>query len=269
MLDDWFRTVRLNLTIDEFHRLPRAAGYKHEYFGDQAVLTPRPRNGYAALDLGRFRPLEADAEELRDVTVRPIADGDWELLGPLCGGAFHRVPPFSTLGDDERSAAGADCMAYVRRGGDGPVVREASVVATDAKDGKPWGALLVVMKPPGYRDDPWRRSGRRRGNTADAGEANTGGDEEADVAAAVPAGGEGQPHVDWVFVSPCVAGRGLASTLLARTVDVLRAAGHACLTSSFMIGNGESMAWHWRNGFELLTYPGSMRQWRRHLRSSI
>lgn len=246
MLDDWFRTIELRITIDEFHRLPRAAGYKHEYFGGRCVLTPRPRCGYAALDLGTFRPLRSNAWELNELTIRPVEDPDWEELGPLCGAAFHRVPPFSSLSDDERGAAGGDCMAHARAGGDGPLVPAASMVAVD-HHGTPRGALLVVLKPAGYRKDPWR------------------------VGRAKPAGGDSVPrppratqaHLDWVFVSPWFAGRGVASALLAGTVRALRAAGHKTLTSAFLIGNGESMAWHWRNGFELLQYPGSFRRVRR------
>lgn len=241
MLDDWFRTIELRITIDEFHRLPRVAGYKHEYLGERCVLTPRPRNGYAVLDLARFRPLDSQNRELEGVTVRRVEDKDWDELGPLCGAAFHRVPPFSALSDDERAAAGADCMAFVRSGGDGPLVPAASMVAADDEDGRPRGALLVVLKPAGYRLDPWRH-------------------ERPPVVEGAVAPAPTQAHVDWVFVSPWLANRGVASAMLARTVEVLRAAGHASLTSSFMIGNGESMAWHWRNGFELLPYPGSFRR---------
>jgi ribosomal protein S18 acetylase RimI-like enzyme len=114
------------------------------------------------------------------------------------------------------------------------------MVAADNEDGRPCGALLVVLKPKGYRVDTWHN-------------------ERPPVVhgAVVPA--PSQAHLDWVFVSPWLSNRGVASAMLARTVEALRAAGHASLTSSFMVGNGESMAWHWRNGFELLQYPGSMR----------
>ena len=64
MIDDWFRAVELRITIDEFHRLPRVNGYKHEYFGGRAVLSPRPRNGYAVLDLARFHPLDSANRKL-------------------------------------------------------------------------------------------------------------------------------------------------------------------------------------------------------------
>jgi hypothetical protein len=39
-----FGRVELPLSIDEFHRLPRNAAYKYEYFGGRAVLTPRPKS---------------------------------------------------------------------------------------------------------------------------------------------------------------------------------------------------------------------------------
>jgi hypothetical protein len=32
------------------------------------------------------------------------------------------------------------------------------------------------------------------------------------------------------------------------------------LASTFLLGNESSMLWHWRNGFQLLQYPGSRRR---------
>ncbi|MBI4618054.1 MAG: GNAT family N-acetyltransferase [Planctomycetes bacterium] len=142
-------------------------------------------------------------------------------------------------------------MEHVRRGGDGPLVPAASVVAAGEK-GEVRAALLVVLKPPGYRDDPWRWDSWRNTSAPDP---------------AVDAG-KAQAHLDWVFVSPWYAGNGVASSLLARSAIALRDFGHASLTSSFMLGNGESMAWHWRNGFELLPNPASMRNFQRRLREA-
>jgi hypothetical protein len=47
--------------------------------------------------------------------------------------------------------------------------------------------------------------------------------------------------------------------MLEHCVARLRERGYQTLTSSFILGNGESMAWHWRNGFVLLPNPASMR----------
>jgi predicted GNAT family acetyltransferase len=248
MIDDWFRTVRLKITIDEFHRLPRTLGYKHEYYGGQCVLTPRPKNCYAVLNLAEFKP-PPPMSAREEVAVRPPRDSDWEALGKCCGFAFHRIPPFDSLNADEKRQAGRDCMEHTRNGGDGPLIAEASMVAVDEKD-EPLGALLIVVKPAKYSADPWHHDWR--------------GTPPADAVAS----GGGQAHLDWVFVSHWHVGRGVASSMLAASIPKLREMNYESLTSTFMLGNGESMAWHWRNGFVLLPNPASMRYFERRMKDA-
>ncbi len=69
----------------------------------------------------------------------------------------------------------------------------------------------------------------------------------------------GRPHLTWIFVSPFFAGQGVGTLLLSATVRELLALGYKQLASTFLIGNDSSMLWHWRNGFALLPYPGSLR----------
>jgi L-amino acid N-acyltransferase YncA len=64
----------------------------------------------------------------------------------------------------------------------------------------------------------------------------------------------------WIFVSPQRAGHGVGTALLAAAVGALRTMGYTELVSTFLRGNDSSMLWHWRNGFELLAYPGSPRR---------
>jgi L-amino acid N-acyltransferase YncA len=64
----------------------------------------------------------------------------------------------------------------------------------------------------------------------------------------------------WIFVSPWMAGQGIGTALLAAAVKALRELGYEHLLSTFMLGNESSMLWHWRNGFQLLAFPGSMRR---------
>jgi predicted GNAT family acetyltransferase len=246
MLDDWFRTLRLKISFDEFKRLPRTLGYKHEYFDGTCVLTPRPRNCYAVLRLDRFAAPPACTDD--EVAIRPLQDADWDSLGQRCGFAFHRIPPFDTLTDDEKKQAGRQCMEHTRGGGDGPLIAEASHVAVDDQ-GSPLGVLLIVLKPAGYCQDPWRNDHWRLPPAADA------------VAARA-----GQAHVNWLFVSPWHVGHGVASAMLAASVAALREMEYESLSSCFMLGNGESMAWHWRNGFELLPNPASMRYFLRRMK---
>ena len=180
--------------------------------------------------------------------IRPLRDSDWEDLGKWCGFAFHRVPPFDSLTADEKRQAGRDCMERVRSGGDGPLIAEASMVAVDEKD-EPLGALLIVLKPEGYCADPWHHDWSKF-RPADAAVIN------------------GQAHLDWVFVSHWHVGRGVASSMLAASIPKLREMNYQSLTSAFMLGNGESMAWHWRNGFVLLPNPASMRYFEQRLKDA-
>jgi GNAT superfamily N-acetyltransferase len=69
----------------------------------------------------------------------------------------------------------------------------------------------------------------------------------------------GRPHLTWIFVAPLSAGHGVGTALLAAAARELLALGYTQLLSTFMMGNDSSMLWHWRNGFQLLAYPGSYR----------
>ena len=250
MLDDWFRTIELKITFEEFHRLPQNPAYKQEYYDGRCVLTPRPKGYHAVLDLSAFVPPDeppADAS-FSPVSVRPIAETDWDLLPPLLAAAFHRVPPFGTLGDDEAVTAAVDCLSHTRQGGDGPVIEPACTVATEA-DGRRIGALLVTLWP----DRPlteWYAARWPEPPPSDA------------VARQI-----GRPHLTWIFVSPWHAGHGIGTAMLATTVARLLDMGYCDLATSFMAGNDSSMLWHWRNGFRLLEYPGSCRRMDREIRS--
>src|SRR3954452_15684927 len=98
MIDRWFSEIELPLTFEVFRRLPTNPAYKYEYFGGKAWLTPRPKSCHALLDP---RPREevgtVDARE--PIRIRPLVDADWEALGAVFSGAFHRVQPFASLDD--------------------------------------------------------------------------------------------------------------------------------------------------------------------------
>ena len=243
MCDEWMPRIQLPLTIEQFHQLPRNAAYKYEYLDGRAWLSPRPRHYHALLDL---QPLPVPAE----VHVRPVQEGDWDSLQRIFTGAFRSIQPFGSLDDDTRREAARKALERTRTGGDGPWIERASFVAlAENTQGKPkeevsWpvGAVLITLLPEGdptdlssyYWDEP----------------------PPADCIAR----GLGRPHLTWIFVSPLLAGQGVGTALLASAVKALLAMGYRQLASTFMIGNDSSMLWHWRNGFRLLSYPGSFRQ---------
>jgi GNAT superfamily N-acetyltransferase len=226
MIDDWFEVLRLPISFELFRSLPQNPAYKYEYLGEYALLSPRPKSYHARLEL-KPTPAPEIIEAWRPVVVRPLQDDDWERLPKLFSAAFHRVQPFAGLADERRLVAARLCLEKTRSGGDGPLIAPACMVAV-AEDDHPVGAALVTI-----RDDV------------------EGWDEE-DVRSVA--------HLTWIFVAPLIARHGIGSALLALAVNALVDAGHGTLASTFLLGNESRMLWHWRNGFRLLSYPGSPRR---------
>ncbi len=222
MIDDWFSTIKLPLTIEQFHQLPQNAAYKYEYFDGQAWLSPRPHSYYAILDLQTFARPVSGITTHEKVVIRPLQEPDWSQLPKLLAAAFHRVQPFASLADDTRLKAAEDCLGHTRAGGDGSFVDDACMVA--ARDDGPVGAILITLPP----DPPMK--------------------------AAV-----GLPHVTWVFVSPWDTRHGIGTALLDAAVQALLQRGYDRLASGFLIGNESSMLWHWQAGFRLPEQPWSRR----------
>lgn len=240
MIDRYFRTIKLSISIEQFHALPTNAAFKYEYFDKTAWLTPRPKGYIAALDLRPTGPAEPIEVFRSPVVIRPLRDADWAELPKLFASAFHRTAPFSGLDEPTRLEAAAACLGKTREGGDGPLVGWASFLAVDGRDDRPMGAALVTRL---LKDE--------MGWYADLG----------------PAPEAGHPHLTWIFVPPMLARHGVGSSLLAAVVGALLAAGDALLASTFLLGNESSTLWHWRNGFRLLGYPGAPRQIDRQVRA--
>jgi GNAT superfamily N-acetyltransferase len=246
MLDRWYRSLRLKLTIDEFHRLPRNPAFKYEYIGGEAWLTPRPKTFNGLLEL---KPADAslthqiDGEEFR---FRPLTVGDWDELPAVFAAAFQRVQPFISLDQHERLEASRECLEQTRTGGDGPLIDQASFVA-ESSDGQIAGAILITLIPRVPEGEWWDAKWEMLPTNDHARRLL------------------GRPHLTWVFVAPQCAGEGLGTALLHQSISALAALGYADLASTFLVGNDSSTLWHWRNGFRLLPYPGSARVLRQRL----
>jgi GNAT superfamily N-acetyltransferase len=241
MLDRWYRTQRLKITIDEFHRLPRNSAFKYEYIGGTAVLTPRPKtfNGLLELKLVEAAPThQIQAEEFR---FRPVAADDWDKLPALFAAAFHRVQPFISLDENERLEASRECLEQTRTGGDGPFIDQASFVAESGANQEIAGAILMTLIPRAPEGEWWDARWDVLPTTDDARRHL------------------GRPHLTWIFVAPLCAGEGLGTALLQHSIAALLALGYVDLASTFLVGNDSSTLWHWRNGFRLLPYPVSAR----------
>lgn len=241
MCDEWMKRLELPLTFEQFERLPRNPAYKYEYYDERAWLTPRPRYYHALLDL---RPLATAPLGGLDATavVRPLRADDWEALVPLFGAAFELQPPFGALDDEQRTAAARKSLEFTRTGGDGPVIERACFVAHNPHVEWLAAAALVTLLPLSdltqFGAYHWRET-----PPPDAIERRL-----------------GRPHLTWIFVAPLFTGHGMGTALLNAVGRELLTLGYEELASTFLRGNDSSMLWHWRQGFQLLGHPGSMRR---------
>jgi L-amino acid N-acyltransferase YncA len=240
MIDDWMSALQLRLTPEEFRRLPRNPAYKYEYLSGAAYLTPYPKHYHAVLPLPP--PPVLDAPEAPDaVHIRPLTETDLPELERVFVAAFARTQPYASLAPEDRAEAARQALQRTVSGGDGPWVRSASFVAVEASEGRLLGAALVTLLPEG---DPcdwdsyyWQ------------------GPPPEDCVARRA----GRPHLTWIFVAPLHSGQGAGTALLAAVTQALVGLSYRELVSTFLLGNEASTLWHWRNGFRLLPYPGSLR----------
>jgi GNAT superfamily N-acetyltransferase len=231
----WMPSLELKVTPEQFGQLPRSAAYDYTYHAGSAWLSPRPRYYHARLDLRDLR-----LERAARAALRPLADGDWPELEAVFADAFAEEVPFAALTAEGLKEAASVNLGRTREGGDGPLIAPASFVAMDAR-GAIVGAALVTLVP---------LNDLTRWDSCIWDEAPPPGAVERR---------QGRPHLTWVFVRPDRAGRGVGTALLAASAAALAALGFEELVSTFMAGNESSLLWHWRAGFRLLSYPGSLR----------
>ena len=249
MLEHWFSVIKLPLSWRQFLRLPQNPAYKYEYIEKTAWLSPRPKFYHARLSLSHHdakRPEQIEARTL--VTVRQIEARDWTRLPQVFAQSFARVQPFASLGDRRRLKAATECLKFTREGGDGPLIQAACSIAMTAGRDVPVGALLVTLVPPVDLDDLWSLRW------------------EASPPEDCVERRLGHAHLTWIFVAPDYAGYGVGTELLAQAANSLVELGYSELVSSFILGNDSSLCWHWRNGFQLLSYVGSKRKFREMMR---
>jgi GNAT superfamily N-acetyltransferase len=248
MCDEWMPMIRLPISIDEFHQLPRNAAYKYEYFGGKAMLSPRPKTMHAALDLATCSiPLE-DHAPTDEYALAPLERQSQDELAKVFCGAFGQSQPFAGLPVDRRLAAARESLRRAFDGEEGPWLADASFVARRIADNAIVGAIVLTLIPDGDPSDVLTyRWPNAKSPTPEP-------------------FGAGQPHITWIFTAHFFKGEGIGTRLLAAAVDALRIAGHKRLLTTFIMGNDSSMLWHWRNGFTLLPGPISKRRIRRKIK---
>jgi hypothetical protein len=243
MLDDWFKVIRLGVTPEEFHQLPVHPAYKYEYYDKQAVLSPRPRSFHAILDLPSAVDRAMRQRTSEKITVRRLAESDWEALASTFARAFWRVPPFAALTKGERKKAAVACLERTRTGGEGPLIGQACFVADHEHFGVACAAILVTLTPERDLTTDWRADEWPEPPPPDAIQRRL-----------------GRPHLTWIFVDPWLGHHGVGSQLLVASARELAVLGYRELASTFLLGNDDTLLWHWRNGFRLLPGIGSMRR---------
>jgi len=240
--------LKLPLTLDEFHRLPRNPAFKYEFIQGQVYLTPRPKHYHALLEL---RPDALPALEGAEsgIILRRIEPTDTGDLERLFAAAFHRQQPFASLEDVTLREAAHTCLERTCTGGDGPWIEQASFLAVSEGRKPPVGAIFITLLPEG---DPCDFDSYCWNSPPPAN---------------CIALRQGRPHLTWIFVGPLHASRGIGTALLAAAVGELLGLGFTQLASTFLLGNESSMLWHWRHGFQLLSYPGSTRRIRQRIKN--
>ncbi len=247
MCDEWMPVVRIPMSIEHFHQLPRHPAYKYEYLGGNALLTPRAKFYHGRLLLSRFVP-DPQLQPTEPMDLGPVDENSFTELPRVFARCFRQHQPFASLDEQALHKAAHTCLERTRRGDDGPWLHEASFVIRSARGLAPVGAIFITLMPEGdptefdsyYWDEP----------------------PPADLLASR----RGRPHLTWIFVLPSLAGEGVGTRLLRAAVAELNQLGYTELYSTFLVGNHASTLWHWRSGFELLSDPYSVRRMRREIR---
>ena len=236
MVEEWMPPLQLPLSPTQFVQLPRNAAFKYTYHDGLAWIHPRPQYYHALLSL----PCPA-LEGVAVVSLRHFSPRDWVPLTDLFAEAFAAHQPFAGVEEPARRVAAREALDRTADGGDGPWIERASFIASD-ESGRILGAVMITLLP---RLDPthWDSYTWEDTPPPDCIESRL-----------------GRPHLTWIFVDPQRAGRGVGCSLLRASASALVAMGYDELASTFMLGNESSMLWHWRAGFQLLSYPGSKRR---------
>jgi GNAT superfamily N-acetyltransferase len=219
--------VQFAVDVDAFRALPRHPDWAYEYLDGRARLYYRPRPLELVRDLSPVpaRRPEGDAgpDGPQGLVVEPASTGDRDDLVVLVESVWDDLDPYRTqratpdAGPDDRAAAR---FARTLEGADDPWDPGVLVARTDAGAGPVAGVVAVNAWRP--VDDP-----------------------------ELPA----EPCITWLTVEPRWRMAGVATALLAATVEVAIQTGAGELHSAVSGANIPSVSWHWVNGFHPLARP--------------
>lgn len=219
-IDRYVTPLKVPMPIDTFWRFPHLPAYKAEYKAGQVELTYRPR-----LSMARLRIEAKQPRLLTGIVIRPLAiKREIEELKKLFVSAFAKVAPLDSMPPTTRRHAADAAMTHTTAGGDGELFAPACFAAADAGDGELVGAAIVCRI--GLRADEWPD-------------------------APVP---DNLVNLTWLFVSPQRQRSQIGSALLDHVSAALAKHQTPWLVSHFADDNGPAMLFHWRHGFELVSW---------------
>jgi hypothetical protein len=158
---DYYPRIELPITIEEFRRLPRNAGYKYEYFDRRAVLTPRPKAFSCVRDLSPVRP--RGSHRIESLPPDEILD-----LLKLFDQANAFAQPWQSLDDEKGLEISRDCLQKALDGKDGPLVPAACVRVHGEREEGVVGAAIVTLVHPSVLTEPFGGRWPKEGPPADA-----------------------------------------------------------------------------------------------------
>ncbi|TWT59042.1 hypothetical protein KOR42_24310 [Thalassoglobus neptunius] len=239
MLNDWFQDVEFEISWATFQKLPRHPAFRYEYLSERCRVSPRPRYYHARFNLESWEPQTSDSI-CNEVVVESLGETNCDDLHDSFLQAFARTVPFCQLSESERRRSVHQLLERTFSGLDGPLHRASSHVLRERASGIILGASLITLLPSEdlerFDHPDWRAS-----VPSDAAETNW-----------------GFPHLTWIFVASKRQRLGLSSCLLDATVSRLKDRGDRTLLSTFLLGNDQSLLWHWKMGFQLLSHVSSV-----------
>lgn len=242
--------MRLSLPIELFDRIPRHPDWKYEYMEGEMWLSHRPR----ALTLVRevtepLPPRDGSRPRVRDLDP----DADRSALTALLWDVWEPLDPYRTYAQAER-----------REVFDTGLRRSLGAGAVPAGDSQLSGVVAdgaLAEEETGHQEAAVRGGGA---DGADGAERPGGSGLVGAVllsAASWPDELRGEPELSWLSVRWRDQQRGVATALLGRVLERLRAEGRARLVSGASPANEPSLRWHLANGFRLVREPWRNPPW--------
>ena len=219
-VDRYATPLKLPMSIDTSWRFPHLPAYKTEYRDGQLELAYRPR-----LNMARLRVEPRDEWTPADVRIGLLdLNRSHDALSKLFVNAFARIAPLDVMPATTRRHAADAALKHTATGGDGKVFQPACFAAIDAKGSDMIGAAIITQI--GLRRDEWP---------------------DDDLPETIL-------NLTWLFVATERQRQHVGWALVDRVLRVLAEKNVPWLVSHFAEDNPAAMLFHWRQGFDLVSW---------------